>query len=153
MRDVIPTKTIRNNNIAADRIVGATYRELMQKYNLSVGGIQHILNSDQIRDVIETGTAQAVSLVPKAIDNYNEFLSDEDKKIRLSATQDIMTITGIRPSHTQSFIISNSFNQHNQTISPEVLSLLSSRQEDIIDIELDIPGEGEDDVSPCDNEE
>ena len=56
-------------------------------------------------------------------------------------------MTGITPSHAQSTFIINSFNQHNQTISPEVLSLLSSRQEDVIDIELEIPGEGEDEPS------
>ena len=106
--------------------------------------------ANQVLSQTKPGKGQGAHPVPdiEAIEAAKTILSLADKK----EYRALLTM-GIVPSHTQSVIITNIFNQHNQTISPEVLSLLSSRQEDVIDIELDIPGECEDGVSPCDNEE
>ncbi|MFH0754822.1 MAG: hypothetical protein V2A70_09670 [Candidatus Omnitrophota bacterium] len=106
-----PQRAIRDRTIAAERLNGKTYRELAEQFGLSKSAIQNILNDDEIRDVIETGTKQMVSLVPKAVGNYEQLLDSADEKIKLQASKDCLQTTGIMPSHTQSPVMINILNQ------------------------------------------
>jgi len=60
------------------------------------------------------------------------------------AEQRIMQSVGIAPSHAQSLVFTQIFNQTNQVLSPEVLKLMDKAGSSIIDIELGIPGEKSD---------
>ena len=106
-----PQRAIRDRTIAAERLKGKTYRELSAQFGLSRGALGNILNDDEIRDVIETGTKQMVSLVPKAVGNYEKLLDSKDEKIKLQASKDCLQTTSIMPSHAGSSIVVNILNQ------------------------------------------
>lgn len=106
-----PARMERDRTIAEERLKGKTYRELSEQFGLSKSVLHRILNDDEIRDVIETGTSHMISLVPKALDNYRELLDSKDEKIRLQASKDCLQMTGIMPSHTQSPVMINILNQ------------------------------------------
>lgn len=136
-----PIKVQRNISVAQSKLAGKSYREIAKIHGIDPGTVSRILQNADIKDIIETGTKQIVAMVPKAIDNYREFLVDEDKKIKLSATQDVAKMTGLSPSHTQNVIISNSFNNNQQVLSPEVLELLRLAGEPVVDIDLEFDAE------------
>lgn len=120
-----PAKIERNLTIAAERLAGKTYSELAAKFDISKTHVHAILNDDEIRDVIETGTKQLISLVPKAVDNYRTFLTDKDNPDHYKASKDCLQATGIMASHASSTIINNLFYQDNrQVISPEIAGIM-----------------------------
>lgn len=118
-----PQRAERDRSIATERLKGKTYRELSARFNLSESSIHRILNDDEIRDVIETGTLEMISLVPKAVGNYEKLLDSKDEKIKLQASKDCLQTTGIIPSHTQSSIVVNILNQQ---INPKTAQELSA---------------------------
>ena len=118
-----PQRAIRDRTIAAERLKGKTYRELSAQFGLSRGALGNILNDDEIRDVIETGTKQMVSLVPKAVGNYEKLLDSKDEKIKLQASKDCLQTTSIMPSHAGSSIVVNILNQQ---IAPKQAQELSA---------------------------
>ena len=137
-----PGRTARDVTIAQERMVGATYKELADRYSLSKTHIGRILNDEDIKEVIQEGSRRIVELVPLAVDTYREVLQGDDTKLKLSAGKDILQNNRIFASHTDNQYIFNIFNQTNNTLSPEVLQLLSTRQAseaDILDIDPEIP--------------
>jgi hypothetical protein len=76
--------------------------------------------------VIETGTKHMVSLVPKAVGNYEELLSSKDEKIKLQASKDCLQTTGIMPSHTPSPVVINILNQQIAPAQTEELNQLTA---------------------------
>jgi len=134
-----PLKVQRNTTIAHQRLAGATYRELEKIHGIDKSQVCRILNDDEIKDVIATGTREMVSLIPTAIDNYRGFLASEDSKIKLTASQDVLKNTSITPSHNVNQMIVNINTGSRPELSPEVISLLkihNNRDNDIIDIDL-----------------
>ena len=121
-----PQRAVRDRTIAAERLKGKTYRELSAQFGLSRGALGNILNDDEIRDVIETGTKQMVSLVPKAVGNYEKLLDSKDEKIKLQASKDCLQTTGIIPSHTQSTVMINVLNQHSTVAQREELNQIEA---------------------------
>jgi len=131
-----PARLERDLTIAAERLKGKTYRELSEQFGLAKSTLHHILNDDEIRDVIETGTREMVGLVPKAVGNYQDLLGSSDEKIRLQASKDCLQTTGVMPSHTQPSVIVNVLNQH---VNPaqtkeleEIKAFLQHQWKDII---------------------
>jgi hypothetical protein len=106
-----PQRGVRDRTIAAERLKGKTYRKLSAQFGLSKSAIENILNDDEIRDVIETGTKHMVSLVPKAVGNYEKLLDSKDEKIKLQASKDCLQTTSIMPSHAGSSVVVNILNQ------------------------------------------
>ena len=106
-----PARMERDRTIAEERLKGKTYRELSEHFGLSKSVLHRILNDDEIKDVIETGTKEMISLVPKAVANYEELLFSKDQKIKLQASKDCLQTTGIMPSHTPSPVVVNILNQ------------------------------------------
>lgn len=117
----------RNVSIAQARLAGATYKELEEQFSISQAHISRILNDDEIKDVIETGTKHLVTMVPRAMHNYQRFLDPEydDKSIHYKASKDCLQTTGILASHTQSQTINNIFQQQNNFLSPESVELFA----------------------------
>jgi len=88
-----------------------------------------------MREIIETGTQQMVSLIPKALDNYHQLLSCDDNNIKLKASQDVCKNTGIQPAHTQSVLIEKLImNQQNNFIAPEIVGILGRYLDDPADV-------------------
>ena len=114
-----PQRISRDLTIAQDRLSGMTYRQIAKRHNLSPRHIGEILNDDEIKDILETGTKQIVALLPKAIDNYSGFLTSENEKIRLEASRDVQKTTGIMPTHTVNQFFTNILNQQNNILITE----------------------------------
>ena len=136
-----PDKIQRNATIAQDRLAGMVYSEIAQKHNLDKSQVCRILNNDDIKDIVETGTKHLVSMVPLAIDNYRTFLSDKEHPDHYKASKDALQTTGILASHTQSTTINNILNV---TAGPShedvqrIQELITARHDkDIIDITPD----------------
>jgi len=121
-----PQRAICDRAIAAARLKGKTYRELSAQFGLSKGALGNILKDDEIRDVIETGTSHMVSLVPKAVGNYEKLLDSADEKIKLQASKDCLQTTGIMPSHTQSPVMINILNQQVNPAQTEELAQIAA---------------------------
>jgi hypothetical protein len=134
-----PERSRRDLSLANARLTGKTYSQLAEQFNISKQRVAQILNDDEIKDVIETGAKLYAGLIPKAVDNYRDLLDSKDEKIKHSASKDVLTATGIQPSHTQSIVIQNSFNRNTVELTPEVVELMNSRPSGpVIDVELDL---------------
>jgi hypothetical protein len=123
-----PAIAERNVTIAQKRLQGHTYGQLSKEFGISKTQVHRILNSDECRDILETGTKQLLSFVPKAVDNYREFLSDDDKTLRYKASKDLLETTGIKTSRMDHPIINQYYNQANvNVIPPEIMDLMQNK--------------------------
>jgi len=123
----------------------AAYEAIAAVAGCNLGDVPQLSDS-QLRAVVELAATRIVTKsLPKIERNYDTLLDSEDDKIKLQASRDMAQATGILPSHTQSVIISNSFNRQTVELTPEVLSLMRSRPEipQVIDVDLGIDGEGD----------
>ena len=129
-----PAIAERNVTIANKRLEGCTYKELSKEFGISKTQIHRVLSNDECRDIIETGTKQLISLVPKAIDNYYDFLHSDDDNYRYKASKDLLETTGIRASRTENPVIQQYFTQVNVSqIPPEVLQFMDRKADDVTD--------------------
>jgi len=118
-----PIRRERDVTIAAERLRGKTYKELSQDFGISKTQVGRILNDAEIKEVIETTQRGMVNLVPKAIENYQTLLDSDDEKIKLTASKEILQTVGVMPSHTQSVLIQNVFNQTDSDVAQELTEL------------------------------
>jgi len=128
MANIVTThnsKAKRNLKIAKDHLNGATYRDLMQKYDISNASISRILNKDEIKDVLDTALNHLVTFAPLIVRNYRMLLNSDKPSIRLKATEALAKILGISSTHAGTQI-NMMFNQNNTTI-------VSDKMRDIID--------------------
>jgi hypothetical protein len=139
-----PARSERDRTIATERLKGRTYGEFAKQFGLSKSTLHNILTADEIRDIIETGTMEIMSLVPKAVDNYQKLLDSKDEKIRLQASKETLQISGVMPSHTVSSVVVNVLNQNTDHAVTEELqqlkAFLEQRCSNVIDVG---PGEAE----------
>jgi len=133
-----PALVKRNETIAQDRVQGMVYSEIAKKHGISKPTVSRVLNDSEIKDVVEQGTRQLVSMVPLAIDNYQTFLSDKKHADHYKASKDTLQTTGILASHTQSQTIVNIFNQTNNIISDNKVLETIGRYMDDNDVGLDL---------------
>jgi hypothetical protein len=123
-----PAIAERNVTIAQKRLQNHTYQELSKEFGISKTQVHRILNSDECRDIIETGTKELIALVPKAVDNYREFLSCDDKTLRYKASKDLLETTGIKASRMDHPIINQYYNQIDASvIPPEIMDLMQNK--------------------------
>lgn len=122
-----PARAQRDAMIAQGRLQGATYRELATRHGVDPATIHRVLTDPEVKDIVETGQRQMLTLIPKAVDNYRVLLDDPDSKIRLMASKDVSQTAGILPTHMQSLVVNQVYNDNRQQIiSPDVLALLKS---------------------------
>jgi hypothetical protein len=133
-----PAIAERNVTIAQKRLQGHTYGELSKEFGISKTQIHRVLNSDECRDVIETGTKEMLALVPKAVDNYRVFLSCDDKTLRYKASKDLLETTGIKAPRIDHPIINQYYNQTDASvIPPKIMRLLDNKADEITAIDDD----------------
>ena len=119
---------------------GTTYSKIAEHFKLTKGRISQILSKPQIREVVNQGTNHLISLIPLAIDNYLNILSDPNHADFYKANKDILQNTGILASHTQgNTYIQAIFNAANIPESKDInrfADMISQRQElDVIEAE------------------
>jgi len=121
--------TIRDNKIAQDRVKGMNYIQLAKKHGISKSRIGQILRKDDIKEIIETGSAQMVAMVPKAIDVQYQAMEITDKEgkptiLAIKASENVLKTSSVMPSNTTNQTINNVFNQQNNVITPETLNIV-----------------------------
>ena len=111
--------------VAQDRLGGAVYRELAQKYNVNESTICRALQKDEIREVLEAGMQQQISLVPKAIDVLQDTLNQtDDKGLRLKAADTVLKNTGLSPNNSTSITLTQILNVNTNEVPPAVQRFL-----------------------------
>jgi len=134
------SKKVRNVTIAQDRIANMSYREIAEKHSLSKMQICRILKDDEIKEIVEQGQTQAISMIPLANNVYYDRLTDnKEKGLQFQAARDIKKMAGILPSNVTNQTINNIFNmQNNITLNPGVSQALgqvfNNNDEDIIEV-------------------
>ena len=95
----------RNAHIAQDSLSGMGQIAIGKKHGIGHQHVSTILRKDEIRDIIEQGTVDMISLVPDAVDVHKSCLKmikgkDKDPKVAQSSATTVLKTTGIIPSHT-----------------------------------------------------
>jgi hypothetical protein len=120
------------NGVAAELVVqgrleGKTYRELGEIHGVNASTICRTLQKDEIREVLETGMQQQISLVPKAIDILQDtMLQTEDKGLRLKAADTILKNTGLSPNNSTSITLTQILNVNTNEIPLGVQKVLEA---------------------------
>ena len=125
-KTINPDLIVRDNEIANDRICGMTYLELAKKYNISKTRIGQVLTKPEIKDVIDTGVAQMISLIPLAVDVQLKAMNNFEKNdtLAVKAAETILKAGTILPTNQVNRTINNIYNQTNNIITHETMELV-----------------------------
>jgi len=115
----------RDIAIAQERLSGATYKQLATNHGISTTRISQVLSKPAIKDVLESGAQQIISLIPKAIDVYQSLLDKGSDTIKLKASSDILKTTGLAPSHATTQYLTNIYNDYSGTLSNTMQDVLT----------------------------
>jgi hypothetical protein len=111
--------------VAQDRLAGNVYRELAKKYDVDISTICRTLQKDEIREVLESGMQQQISLVPKAVDILKDTMAQtEDKGLRLKAADTVLKNTGLSPNNSTSITLNQILNVNTNEVPPAVQKFL-----------------------------
>ena len=130
----------RDLQIAEQALAGTTYTQIAKHFNLTQGRISQILSKPQIREVVNQGTNHLISLIPLAIDNYLNILSNPEHTDFYKANKDILQNTGILASHAGGCTyVQNIFNATQATDIVDVnrfAGMITKRQDaDVVEAE------------------
>jgi hypothetical protein len=120
------------NGVAAELVVqgrleGKTYSELGRIHGVNASTICRTLQKDEIREVLETGMQQQISLVPKAITVLQDTLTQtDDKGLRLKAADTILKNTGLSPNNSTSITLTQILNVNTNEIPLGVQKVLDA---------------------------
>ena len=137
--------TYRDNAIAQSKVAGMTYREMAKKFDVSPARICQVLKKSELKDLIDTGTNQIISMIPLASDiQYKTMITTDEQgnptALAQKASELVLKTGGIVPSNVQNQTVNTVYNiQNNVTLNPGVAKALSglSMQDDpdVIDAE------------------
>lgn len=121
-----PGKMARDLRVAEMYQDGMSHAKIAKATGLSEPTIAKILRGDNaVRFFINTAARIAATMLPKATQNYQEFLDDpEDKQLRLAASRDVMKNTGITPSNNVNVNLTQITQTNNIVANPEALEIL-----------------------------
>ena len=139
-----PKRIKRDLTIAEKRLEGRNYMQLAKEFGLSKGRICQILKQEEIKEIIETGTSQMISLVPLACQVQLDTMTDrkDNPALALKASEIVLKTGGIIPSNVTNQTVHAVFNiQNNITLLPSVAKVLSDR---LVGYDPDVIDEDED---------
>ena len=139
-----PGRTQRDATIVSRRLEGLSMSQIGKELGIDKSTVCRALQDEEVKALLDAGTKTMAGFLPQVMENYRDFLIDDDKTIKLKASQDVTKITGILGTHTGNQYFINVMNQTNNVISPEVLTLLINAQSggsEIIDIDLGLDDE------------
>lgn len=112
---------------AQGRLEGKTYAELGKIHGVDGSTICRNLQKDEIREVLEMGMQQQVSLVPKAITVLQDTLNQtDDKGLRLRAADTVLKNTGLSPNNSTSITLTQILNVNTNEIPLGVQKVLDA---------------------------
>jgi hypothetical protein len=115
----------RDKSIVEDRIEGQTYAELSEKYKIKRSNLSRILNKPELKELIDIGTQQVISLTPLAIKVHYDLMVDKDNKaLGLKAAETVLKTSAIVPSNTVNQTINNIYKQTNNLITDKTVNLV-----------------------------
>ena len=131
-----PARKRRDFSIIQSYLSGQSQKAIAKIYHVTDRTVSEILSDEQAKKIIDTSYRDMVKLVPLAINNYVEFLQSDKDQVRYKASNDLLKMIGVMPSHAQSVFIQNLNVQNNLVADPEVLALLSKATTAPVDVEF-----------------
>lgn len=117
--------------VAHKRLQGKSQKIIAKELGIAPSTVSKTLDRSGAKRIIEQGMERMIHMVPKVADNYESFLDDEDKYLRLSASRDILKITGMTPTASNNFVMTSiTNNQSNdnvvQIVDPRAIVALTN---------------------------
>jgi len=118
--------TYRDNAIAQSKLAGMTYREMAKKYDVSPARICQVLTKPEIKDILDTGTAEMISMIPLAINTHHKAMDNyaNNDTLAVKAAETILKTGAIIPSNTINATINTIYNQTNNIVTTETMDLV-----------------------------
>jgi DNA-binding Lrp family transcriptional regulator len=112
---------IRDRKIAQARLQGKTYKQIEKELGISSATVNRALKKTEIKEIIETGTNKIVALIPLAVDVQYQAMTIQDDNskptaLAVKASENVLKIVAIIPSHQVNQTINNITNQQNNII-------------------------------------
>jgi hypothetical protein len=132
----------RDNEMAQARLQGLTYKELSKKFGITTAGVSYVLTKPDIKTMIEGGTAEIISQIPKACEVQSKAMNCVDDNgnptaLALKASENVLKTGSIIPGAIQNQTINNIYSQTNNIITAETMELvrklLPGFNEEVID--------------------
>ena len=123
-----PQRVARDCTIAKKRLEGRSYMQLAKEFGLSKSRIGQILKQEEIKEIIDTGTSQMISLIPLACQVQYEAMTNRENNpaLALKASETVLKTGGIIPSNVTNQTVNAVYNiQNNVTLSPGVVNALA----------------------------
>jgi len=112
--------------MAADKLAGKTVTEIAQENGITTGRVCQILSDDQLQDILKAGTAEVISLVPKAIANIDRLQGSEKEEISHRASETILRTAGLAGPHASPLVMQYVQVTNQITVSAPLQALLGT---------------------------
>ena len=118
--------TYRDTAMAQSKLAGMTYREMAKKYNVSPARVCQVLQKSEIKDILDAGTAQMISMIPMAVDTHCKAMMnfEDNDTLAVKAAETILKTGAIIPSNTINATINTIYNQTNNIVTTETMDLV-----------------------------
>lgn len=97
--------TKRDLTIAECYLNGESLRTIAPKVGLSYPRVSQILNSEQVKVLVQSAISGYLAEAPKIQERFLGLCFHEDPKISLDAIKEWHKVTGFAPSHTSSMVL------------------------------------------------
>lgn len=127
-----PARSERDGTLIQDRLSGMTYSELAAKHGIAKSTVCRVLTKPEIRDVLDAGTSQMLSLIPKACHIHQKAMESHDDNgnptaLSLKAAETVLKTGAILPTNTVNQTVTQIYNiQNNITLNPGVATALTT---------------------------
>lgn len=88
-------KKIRDKQIIAEAVTGATGRELSKKYGIGHDQVSKILNGPEATALVKRGESEMSALIDQSVKVMKNCLFSPDERIALDAAKTILKSTGV----------------------------------------------------------
>lgn len=116
------------DGMIADKLLGYNQVEIAEKYGTSQPNVSRILSRKDIKEILDNSASQFVSKIPSVVKAYDDFMTDDDHRIRLEACRDVLKLTGLMASPAQTSVVVNMLNVNASSVPPVIGELISGLQ-------------------------
>ena len=107
-----PARVRRDLNVARQRFLGMTLKEIAEANQISFQRVSQILKTDEIKIVLEDTIRGYLAEAPSIRDELLSLCRDDDPRVRVQAIRKFNKVTGISPSHMPSMILTQVYNDN-----------------------------------------
>jgi len=119
---------IEIRDMVSDRVKGMTLHQLADKYEKPYPSVHALLSREAVKKLLDGTTSSFVTMLPDVVANYQSFLADDDKRVRLESSRDVLKLTGIMASPAQTSLVVNMLNVVQGSVPPVISHVLNGLQ-------------------------